>query len=111
MTQIGIFTRTADGYRGHLRTLGFDAELTLTPAEPSDAENAPDWRVYIGEGDDALEIGAAWNRTGERAGEYLALQLDDPVLARPLRANLFKVGDEGDLHRLVWSRPTERDKE
>ena len=111
MSQIGIFTRTADGYRGRVRTLGLFEELMLTPAEKSDTENAPDWRVYIGEGDDALEIGAAWNRTGERAGAYLALQIDDPVLMKPLRANLFKSGDEGELYRLVWSRPTERDKE
>ncbi|MGE0596214.1 MAG: DUF736 domain-containing protein [Hyphomonadaceae bacterium] len=106
MTQIGIFTRTADGYRGRLRTPSFDAELVLLPAETSDAENAPDWRVYLGEGDQALEIGAAWTRTGERAGEYLALQFDDPLLARPLRANLFRVANKEDTYHLVWTRPS-----
>lgn len=108
MTQIGIFNRTAEGYFGRLHTLGYDVELTLVPAEASDADNAPDWRVRLGDGD-GPEVGAAWNRTGERAGEYLSLQLDDPSLARPIRANLFKSPDQTDVHHLVWSRPAKRD--
>ena len=108
MTQIGIFTRTADGYQGRLHTLTLDIELALVPAEPSEADNAPDWRVRLGDGD-GPEVGAAWNRTGERAGGYLSLQLDDPSFARPIRANLFKSPDETDVHHLVWSRPSKRD--
>ncbi|WP_148424794.1 DUF736 family protein, partial [Novacetimonas hansenii] len=33
MAQIGLFTRTADGFSGRLRTLVLDAELTLVRVE------------------------------------------------------------------------------
>ncbi len=45
MPQIGEFTRTKNGYAGHIRTLSLDAEIVLVPAEHTDAENAPDYRV------------------------------------------------------------------
>ena len=57
MTQIGEFHRTRTGYDGRLHTLALDVRLTLIPAEPSDAENAPEWRVMIGSGEAALEVG------------------------------------------------------
>ncbi len=45
------------GYSGHIRTLSLDAELALVPAEPSDAENAPDYRIHLGD-EDGPEVGA-----------------------------------------------------
>lgn len=80
MTQIGQFTRTKSGYTGRIHTLTLDRKLTLVPAESSDAENAPDYRVHRGNGSGSEvgpEVGAAWKRTGEKAGDYLSLQLDD----------------------------------
>jgi uncharacterized protein (DUF736 family) len=50
-------------------------------------------------------VGAAWRRTCATAGAYLALQIDDPALARPIRANLFPADPDGARFRLVWSRP------
>ena len=50
MTQIGRFTATADGFAGHLETLTLHMPLNLVPAEFSDAEHAPDYRVFAGEG-------------------------------------------------------------
>ena len=47
MPQIGEFTRTKNGYAGHIRTLSLDVEMVLIPAERSDAENAPDYRVHL----------------------------------------------------------------
>lgn len=49
MAQIGQFTRTERGFEGHLKALGLDAELTLVPAEPSESQNAPDYRVLLGD--------------------------------------------------------------
>ena len=72
MPQIGEFTRTKNGYAGRIRTLSLDAEIVLIPAEHSDAENAPDYRVHLGD-DDGPEIGAGWKRTGEKAGDYVSL--------------------------------------
>ena len=71
MPQIGTFTRETTGFVGRIHTFTLFRELTIVPAEPSDAENAPDYRIHHGN-DDGPEIGAAWKRTGERAGEFIA---------------------------------------
>ncbi|MFZ5702970.1 MAG: DUF736 domain-containing protein [Pseudomonadota bacterium] len=108
MTQLGSFTATKAGYSGRIHTMSLDAAVSLVPAEPSDSENAPDYRVLLGESDHGPEIGAGWKRTGEKAGAFVAVQIDDPAFIQPLRANLFRHGDDG--HVLVWNRPTKRDE-
>ena len=45
MSQIGIFHANAEGFCGRLFCLGIDAEICITPAEHSDSENAPDYRI------------------------------------------------------------------
>ncbi|MDP3676284.1 MAG: DUF736 domain-containing protein [Novosphingobium sp.] len=103
---IGNFTATADGFTGRLSLLTHDIELTLVAAEHSDSENAPDYRVLAGASGQAREVGGGWKRTGEKAGAYVAIQIDDPIFVQPLRANLFQ--DAGEAYVLVWSRPTRR---
>jgi len=110
MAHIGTFTRTADGYNGHLRTLTLDLELTLVPAEHADAENAPDYRIHLGADADGPEVGVGWKRTGERAGDYVALLIDDPTLMQPLRANLFQSDTKGKAFALLWNRPAKREE-
>ena len=110
MAQIGQFTRTKFGYAGQLTALGIDAELTFVPAEASDPENAPDYRVLLG-GEEGMEIGAGWKHVGERAGEYVAVQLDSPLFPAPLRANLFRSSDDNAAWGLHWSRPAKLRKE
>ena len=95
MPQIGEFTRTKNGYAGHIRTLSLDAE------------NAPDYRIHHGN-DDGPEIGAGWKRTGEKAGDYVSLQIDDPTLAQPIRANLFQSTEDKSAWNLQWNRPPKR---
>lgn len=107
MTCIGSFTTTRDGFSGRLKTLTIDRALTLVPAEHSDAENAPDYRILAGEGDDTFEVGAGWKRTGDKAGAYVAVLIDDPALLQPLRANLFR-SEQGE-HVLMWSRGPRRE--
>jgi len=107
MPQIGEFTRTKNGYGGRIRTLSLDVEIVLIPAEHTDAENAPDYRVHHGN-DDGPEIGAGWKRTGEKAGDYVSLQIDDPTLAQPIRANLFQSIDDKTAWNLHWNRPPKR---
>jgi uncharacterized protein (DUF736 family) len=107
---IGHFQTADDGYAGQIRTLLIDAMIAIVPAQPSDAENAPGWRVLLVEADDGIEIGAGWDRTGERAGSYVAILIDDPALGLPLRANLIRSARGGDEFHLLWSRPAPRDK-
>ncbi|TJW35216.1 MAG: DUF736 domain-containing protein, partial [Mesorhizobium sp.] len=90
MAQIGTFTRNDDGFFGNISTLTLDAKLAMLPAEKSDAENAPDHRIFC----EGMEIGAAWERTGEKAGNYLSVSIDDPSFTQPIRANLFQFDAE-----------------
>ena len=106
--RIGTFRAAGGGYNGQLRTLSLSIEISLVPADPSDSDNAPDFRVVAGEDEGAREIGAGWKHVGEKAGDYVSLQIDDPSFLQPLRANLFKGDDNG--HVLVWSRPSRREK-
>lgn len=108
MTHIGDFTCTADGYVGRLRLLMFDIELCFVQTEACDTENMPDYRIHRGATGEGPEVGAAWKRTGERAGPYVAVVLDDPTFAQPPRANLFHSGREDGLCLLLWSRPARR---
>jgi uncharacterized protein (DUF736 family) len=107
MTQIGQFSRSKSGYSGRIQTLLFGAELVLVPAERSDTENAPDYRIHLGN-NNGPEIGAGWKRTGDKAGDYVSLQLDDPSLAQPIRANLFQSSDDKSIWVLNWNRPPKR---
>ena len=107
MTQIGVFTREANGYAGRVRTAALDFELAIVPANNSDAPNAPDYRILLGD-EDGPEIGAGWKQVGEKAGDYLSILIDDPTFAQPLRANLFKSGRDGSAYHLLWNRPQKR---
>ena len=104
---IGNFVAADGGFAGRLHMLTLDIDITLVPAEASDSENAPDYRVIAGSDDEAREIGAGWKHVGEKAGDYVTVQIDDPMFIRPLRANLFR--SAGSDHVLVWSRQARRD--
>jgi uncharacterized protein (DUF736 family) len=93
MAQIGVFTRNEDGFFGNIMTLTLDTKLSILPAEKSEAENAPNDRVYC----DGVEIGAAWDRTGEKAGAWLSVAIDDPTFMQPIRAILFRSDAEKDM--------------
>lgn len=108
MIRIGEFREHDDGYSGRLEMLAIKAAVTIVPAARSDVRNAPDYRVHAGESADGPEIGAAWKRTGERAGAYLAVVIDDPQLPRAIRANLFRPTIEGQPHLLFWQRGARR---
>ena len=107
MANLGAFQKTKTGYSGRIRTLIIDAEVVLVATRKSDTENAPDFRILVG-GENGTEVGAAWKETGEKAGDYLSFQLDDPTLAHPIRANLFQSEDDETAWSLHWSRPKPR---
>lgn len=107
---IGTFRRSDDGYEGRIHTLGFDAVVTIVRAPFSEAEGAPAWKVFLGDPAAGIEIGAGRFRSGSR-GIYLALQIDDPVLAAPLTANLHDSDQPDGDHWLLWSRPDAQGKD
>lgn len=106
---IGTFEFDQSHYSGRLSTLGLDAQISIVPAELESCENAPDWKVLNGSADNGTEIGAGWNRTGKRAGNYIAVQIDDPGFVQPLRAILVQAGDSDEVWHLLWSRSKTRD--
>lgn len=107
MTQIGTFTRNNDGFFGRIRTLTLDVEVAILPADDTEAKNAPEHRVFL----DGLEVGAAWDRTGDKAGSYLSLTIDDPSFAEPIRARLFEADAKKGAWTLHWTRRKKYDGE
>ena len=107
MAQIGTFTRNDDGFFGRVKTLAFDAEVSILPIEESDAENAPNHRVFC----NGAEVGAAWDRTGDKAGAYLSVTIDDPTFVQPIRARLFESDARKDIWNLHWTRRKKQDGE
>lgn len=111
MPVIGQLMRENDGFIGHLTTLSLHQDIIIVAAEPSDAENAPDYRVHVLDtmsNETGAEIGAGWKRTGEKAGDYVSLQLDDPAFTHPIRVNLFQSADDKSAWGLHWNRPPKR---
>ena len=107
MTQIGSFTLNHDSYSGSIRTLVFSAELCITTVEAKGPDRAPDYRIFMGEGVVKIEIGAGWKHAGT-AGDYVAIQIDDPGFEHPIRANLFQKNDASSEYLLMWNRPSWR---
>ncbi len=108
MPQIGEFTREKSGFTGRIQTLALEHNISIVPAELSDVEKAPNYRVHLGADDNGPEIGAAWTESSEKAGEYLSLLIDDPTFPQPIRARLFQNGADATSWSLHWSRPQKR---
>ena len=110
--QIGSFIRTANGYEGIIETATLDIRISIVPADPSDTDKAPDRRVHRGHGDEGPEIGAGWNESGERAGDYVSLRIDDPNFPQPIRAALFQNTSDKSAWSLRWNRqPKSREQD
>lgn len=103
-----IFEPTANGYAGRVRLFGIDEPIVLVDIEPGDADNAPSWRIHLDD-EDGPEIGAAWKRTGGRAGDYISLEIDSPLFGALFRPALFQADDEGRTYRLSWKRQKPRE--
>jgi len=101
MAQIGTFTAKDGAYTGTIRTMTINVKAQLVPNTDKINGNAPDFRLYAG----GTELGAAW-RQDSKDGEtpYLAVKLDDPSFASPMRAAFFENEAEG-TGVMVWNRP------
>ena len=86
MVQIGSFTLAKDGgWTGSIRTLTIDAKVRLVPNDNRENENAPAFRIFVGQS----RIGEAWEArtSGDNPKYYLRLRLDDPSLNEPISAD------------------------
>jgi uncharacterized protein (DUF736 family) len=98
-----IFETTPNGYAGRARHFGIDEAIVLVATEPSDIENAPNYRIHPDD-ENGPDVGGAWKRVGERAGDYIALEIDSPLFSELFRPALFQADDDGRTWRLVWKR-------
>lgn len=105
---IGSFTRLRGLFSGRIRTLALDAHLVLCPTNSVEGSNAPHYFVHLNDAD-GPEVGAAWKRASERAGEYIAVMLDDPTFAAPFRANLFQQEHDKKVWVMSWNRQSKRE--
>lgn len=102
MSTIGTFTPASNGgWSGAIRTLTINAKVRLVPNDNRENENAPAFRVLIGQS----RIGDAWEArsSGENPKDYLRVRIDDPSLYEPINAALFP-SEDGGAAQLVWSR-------
>jgi uncharacterized protein (DUF736 family) len=100
MANIGTFKKSGNDYRGEIVTMSLQKKnVSIVAEEPSDNENAPTHRVFVG----AAEIGAAWAKTSKEDRDYLSIKLDDPSFNAPIYASLF-AAEDGKAFNLIWSR-------
>ena len=85
-----------------------DGRILRIAIEPGDGENTPAYRIQLDD-EDGPDIGGAWKRVGERAGDYIALEIDSPLFPALFRPALFQADDEGRTFRLAWKRPRARE--
>lgn len=103
---LGAFTKSADGsFTGTLKTLNVTASLVIVPVDKM-SENAPDHRVYAGNGN-RYEVGAGWSQVAKSSGEtYLNLKIGAPEFGPNwVRARLVKLeqaGEDGTTHIALW---------
>ena len=100
MATIGTFTEKDGAYTGTIRTMTINVKAQLVPNDSKASESAPDFRLYAG----GAELGAAWRQESKDSEKpYLAVKLDDPSFAGPVRAAFFENEAEG-TGVMVWSR-------
>lgn len=103
---IGTFRLERGIWKGRIQALGVDTPLCLLPVDPRTGDDAPDWRIHLGDSADGFPVGDAWNRLGGPGGFHIAVQIDGPLCPRPIDAMLLTAG-HGDVDYLVWTRPPE----
>lgn len=99
MAAIGTFTKQDDTFTGTIRTLTINVKTKIVPNPNKQNEKAPDMRVYAG----GAELGAGWWQEDKDKNRYLAVRLDDPSFAAPVRAALFENTDAA-TGVMMWSR-------
>lgn len=98
MANLGIFTRTPDGFTGTVRTIDRSFPLELTVTAQKSKETSPDYRGFSGQ----AEVAAAWEQTSQKSGQdYVSVRISDPSLTRPIRANLVQTRAAPDTYLLL----------
>ena len=104
MSLIGVFTPTENGFNGRIQTLLINAAVCMTRVTDKNSKNAPDYLINLGDAASGAIIGAGWIRRAEQERSYIAVQIDDPAISLPIKANLLLADARKSIHHLYWSR-------
>ena len=100
MAIIGTFIKTDDAFVGTIRTLTINAKSKIMLVKEKKNDKAPDYRIVAA----GADLGCGWMEESKDDGKpYLAVKLDDPSFANPIRAAFFPNDEEG-TGTMVWSR-------
>ena len=103
MPAIGRVTLQSDGsYQGHLATLSIRKNIEMI-ANTKTKDHQPDFVIMAGD----VEIGAAWNKTGQASGkDYVSVSLAAPEFGdRTIYCNLGRAAGSKDDKEfaLIWN--------
>lgn len=103
---IGQVTKTADRYRGFVRTALVKGALEMIPnGAKADGTRQPDYILMF----EGQEAGAGWFAEEKPDMDYRSIncRIDDPSFPAPLRFSLGRAPgqDDDDLFNLIWNRP------
>ena len=107
MSLIGVFTPTDNGFNGRIQTLLINAAVSMTRVTDKNSKNAPDYLINLGDAASGAIIGAGWIRRAEQERSYIAVQIDDPAISLPIKANLLLADARKLIHHLYWSRQSD----
>ena len=104
MATIGKVTKQKDGsYKGELKTLSVQANITIVPVKDKASEKHPDFNVLS----DGIHVGAGWTRKSKTSGNnYVSLSISAPEFGpKTLYANLGRAVGEKDptVFNLIWN--------
>lgn len=99
MPRIGEFEQTDYGFKGYVHTRDGRPPVELRRIEGAD-KDGPHYQAMAPNG---AEIGAAWDRVGEKSKEaYVRVSIDDMALPQKIQGNLVR--GEDDKWGLIWQR-------
>lgn len=107
MSVVGNVKREKDGrYSGRLTTMTINVPIEIAPVKDKETEKHPDFRIFC----TGKEVGAAWNRKGERSGKpYVSCKIETPEMG----LLFFNIGpdssqDDPDVMALYWNAPKKK---
>lgn len=99
MPRIGEFAKMENGFKGYVHTRDGRHPVELHSIEGAE-KDGPHYQAMAPNG---AEIGAAWDRIGEKSKEpYIRVSIDDMALPQKIQGNLINEGD--GKWGLMWQR-------
>ncbi|WP_028464275.1 DUF736 domain-containing protein [Nisaea denitrificans] len=109
MATIGYTTKNQDHYKGRIKTVSIDTNITIMPNLEKSTDNAPDFIILS----DNFPIGTANAKVGEASKrEYLTLYFDSPDLPAHFFVNMIQdpKQDDPNVYVLLWDQKRQTPK-